>query len=199
MNDPDRIVGMKPGRVIVKPYDPRWPREFEDVRAELARALPSWVLSIEHVGSTAVPGLDAKPIIDILVGVPSLARRLELQPILESLGFEYRATDELPDRHYFPRTRGGYRVHHVSVAEPTSRHYRNTLIFRDALRADRQLAERYAALKRRLARELGTVRFAYLNAKTDFIHGVLRENGGELGGDYPTHDLGGRSRKAESR
>lgn len=186
---------MKPGRVIVKPYDSRWPLEFERVRAELAHALPSWVLSIEHVGSTAVPGLDAKPIIDVLVGVPSLQRGLELRPILESLGFEYRANDELPDRHYFPRTRDGYRVHHVSVAEPGSRHYRNTLIFRDALRADRQLAGRYARLKHRLARELGLVRFAYLNAKTELIHAVLRENGGELGGEYPTRDLGHGSRR----
>jgi GrpB-like predicted nucleotidyltransferase (UPF0157 family) len=183
-------VGMEPGRVIVCPYDPQWPLEYERVRRELEEALPAWVLSIEHVGSTSVPGLDAKPIIDILVGVPHLSKGLDLVPILESLDFEYRASDDLPDRHYFPRTVGGLRMHHVSVAEPGSRHFRNTVVFRNALRANPDLARRYADLKYRLAREVGTVRFAYLNGKTDFILSVLQEWDGEVGGDYPIRNFG---------
>jgi len=186
-------VGMKPGRVVVCPYSPDWPGEFEKVAQELRRSLPDWIVSIDHVGSTSVPGLDAKPIIDILVGVPNLARGLELVPFLESLGFEYRASDDLPDRHYFPRTLEGLRKHHVSVAEPGSRHFRNSLVFRDALRQTPELAGRYAALKRQLAREVGAVRFAYLNGKTDFILSVLRDFGGEVGGEYPTRNLGSRA------
>ena len=183
-------VGMEGGRVILRSYDPLWPSEYERVRRELEDALPSWILDIEHVGSTSVPGLDAKPIIDILVGVPGLTKGLDLVPILESRGFEYRASDDLPDRHFFRRIVGGLRMHHVSVAEPGSRHFRNTIVFRNALRASPELAKRYADLKYQLARDVGTVRLAYLNGKTDFILSVLQEWGGEVGGDYPTHDFG---------
>jgi len=178
------------GRIVVNRYDPSWPGEFERVRAELASALPEWVGSINHVGSTSVPGLDAKPIIDVLLGVPDLGEGLKLIPTLESLGFEYRPKDDLPDRHYFPRIIDGLGRHHVSVAAPESRHFRNTLIFRDALRSDPDLRRRYALLKRGLAEEVGSVRLAYLNGKTDFILSVLKTEGGEVGGDYPTRDLG---------
>ena len=184
---------MEPGRVVVCAYNPQWPDEYERVAQELRAALPEWTISIDHVGSTSVHGLDAKPIIDILVGVPNLLKGLELVPVLESLGFEYRASDDLPDRHYFPRTVDGLRKHHVSVAEPGSRHFRNTLIFRDALRSDSELAQRYSDLKHRLAREVGAVRFAYMNAKSDFVLFVLEKWGGEVGGDYPTRNLGSGS------
>lgn len=176
--------------IVVRPYHRLWPAEFERVRRELAYTLPSWIMSIEHVGSTSVPGLDAKPIIDILVGVPDLDRCLELVPTLEVLGFEHRPDDDLPDRHYFPRTIGGLRRHHVSVAQPSSRHHRNTLVFRDALRRDTNLADRYAELKRRLAATVGLDRLSYLNGKTDFILGVLEAEGAEVSDDYPTRNLG---------
>ena len=175
-------IGMEKGAgIVVRPYHESWPIEFERVRQELARALPPWIISVNHVGSTSVPGLDAKPIIDILVAVPDLADALELVPMLESLGFEYRPKDDLPDRHYFPRTVAGLRLHHVSLAEPGSRYFRNTQIFCDALRADSAIAREYASLKRRLAAEVGTIRLAYLNGKTDFVQGVLAANGGEVG------------------
>jgi GrpB-like predicted nucleotidyltransferase (UPF0157 family) len=184
---------MAPGRIVVRPHDARWPLEYERVRKELEDSLPDWVLSMDHVGSTSVPGLAAKPIIDILVGVPDLSKGLQLVPVLESLGFEYRSSDDLPDRHYFPRTVDGLRMHHVSVTEPGSRHFRNTIIFRDALRADPEVAKQYAALKHRLAREVGTIRFAYLNGKSEFILSVLQDWSGEVGGDYPIHNLGSRA------
>ncbi len=184
-------VGMEKGAgIVVRPYDEAWPLEFERVREELIRWLAPWIISVDHVGSTSVPGLEAKPIVDILVGVPDLVEALAVVPTLESLGFEYRAKDDLPDRHYFPRTLDGLRKHHVSLAEPSSRYSRNTLIFRDALRVDPEIARRYAVLKRRLAEEVGTVRLAYLNGKTDFVLEVLAAHGGEVGGNYPSADLG---------
>lgn len=180
----------KDAGIEVRPYDESWPLEFERVRQELRSALPPSIISVQHVGSTSVPGLDAKPIIDILVAVPDLTAALALTPILESLGFEYRPKDDLPDRHYFPRTVGGLRLHHVSLAEPESRYFNNTLAFRDALRSDPILAGEYANLKRRLAEEVGAVRLAYLNGKTDFVLTVLAAHGGIVGGDYPTENLG---------
>lgn len=171
----------------VVPYDPLWPEEFARVRAELATVLADRVLSIDHVGSTSVPGLPAKPIIDISVAVPALNESLSLVPALQELGFTYRPDDELPDRHYLPRTVAGLRRHHVSLTEPDSWHRKNSVVFRDALRREEGLAREYARLKRRLAASSGADRLAYLNGKTDFILGVLRAEGLEPGPDYPTY------------
>ncbi|MGI9626789.1 MAG: GrpB family protein [Longimicrobiales bacterium] len=176
--------------IVLVDYDPLWAEEFKRVQYELKSALPPWVGPIQHVGSTSVTDLCAKPIVDVLVGVPRLKRTLELVPLLEALGFTFRPDDDLPDRSYFPRTVGGLRCHHVSIAEPTSRHYRNTLLFRDALRSDPGLAQRYGQLKRHLAARVGTDRLSYLNGKTDFVMGVLQATGGEIGDDYPIRDLG---------
>jgi len=184
---------MKVGEGIeIAPYNPLWPKEFDRVRGELLAALPPWILSVEHVGSTSVPGLDAKPIIDILVVVPHLEQSLTLRPTLERIGFQYRP-DELPDRHYFPRTVDGLRRHHVSLAEAGSWHQRNSMTFRDALRRDPILTARYGALKRRLASEVGTQRLDYLNGKTDFILEVLRAQGCEASPNSPLRNLGVRA------
>ena len=177
------------GGITLAPYDPLWPREFARVGDELAAALPDWILSIDHVGSTAVPGLAAKPIIDVSVAVQDLGSGLSLRPVLEELGFVYRPDDELPDRHYFPRTVGGLRRHHVSLAEPESWSRRNQIVFRDALRRDPELARRYGELKRRLTATVGTDRLAYLNGKTAFILSVLRAEGLRPSPDYPLHYL----------
>lgn len=185
---PQDSVGMRRGgEITLAPYDPLWPEEFARVRDELVAALPDWIISVDHVGSTSVPGLDAKPIIDINVAVPDLQDSLSLVPTLEALGFVYRVDDELPDRHYFPRTTGGLRRHHLSLAEPDSWHRRNSLTFRDALRRDPDLSRRYGALKRRLAESVGRDRLAYLNGKTDFVLGVLRAEGLQPARDYPLH------------
>lgn len=189
---PEDSVGMVRGSVIeIHAYHDLWPAEFARVRDELISVLPDWAHEIHHVGSTSIPGLAAKPIIDILVGVPSLERaRDELVEPIERLGFLYRSDDDLPDRHYCPRTVAGLRRHHVSMAVPTSRHFRNTLIFRDALRGTPGLAVEYETLKRRLAANVGEDRLSYLNGKTDFILSVLAAHGGVVGGDYPMRDLG---------
>ena len=173
--------------ITLAPYDPLWPREFARVRDELAAVLPSSILSIDHVGSTSVPDLCAKPIIDISVGVPDLGESLSLVPILEDLGFRYRGDDELPDRHYLPRTVAGLRRHHLSLSEPGSWQRRNSLTFRDALRRDPALARRYSELKQRLAATAGTDRRAYLNGKTSFILQVLEAEGCVPEPDYPIH------------
>ena len=183
---PQDSVGMRRGAEIsLAPYDPLWPDEFARVRDELSAALPAWVVRIDHVGSTSVPGLTAKPIIDISVAVPDLKASLLLIPTLARLGFVYRGEDELPDRHYLPRTVDGLRRHHLSLTEPDSWHRRNSLTFRDALRRDPELARRYGELKRRLAASVGTDRLAYLNGKTDFILDVLRTEGCAPSPDYP--------------
>lgn len=166
-------LGLRSGEVVVVPYDPRWRELFDAASAELSAALGSSILAIHHVGSTAVPGLCAKPILDILVSIPAFQAGVLLVPALESLGYEFRPDEEIPDRHYFRRRTGTTRTHHLSLAEPESEYHRVTLAFRDALRRDPELAAAYAALKLDLARRFPLDRAAYIEGKSLFVSEVL--------------------------
>ncbi len=163
-------------------YDPDWPRQFA-VEADRLRAVldPALVIGIEHFGSTAVPGLIAKPIIDILIAVHSLARAKAeaIEPIL-GLGYVYWADNPKPDRMFFVKGMppyGARRTHHVHITEPDGEMWRRRLPFRDYLRAHPDEAARYAALKRDLAQRHATDREAYTDAKTDYVAAVYRRMG----------------------
>lgn len=167
-------LGLKRGEVVVAPSDPRWPILFEEASAQLKGALGSAILAVHHVGSTAVPGLCAKPILDVLVSVPDFEDARQLIKPLQALGYEFRPDEEIPDRHYFRRPPGGeLRTHHLSLAEPGSQYHRVTIAFRDALRADPELAASYARLKLALADKFPRDRPAYIEGKTQFVMQVL--------------------------
>ncbi len=170
-------LGLERGTVVLVQHDPRWSTLFARASDELHAALGSSILAVHHVGSTAVPGLCAKPILDVLVSIPAFARGADLVPQLAALGYEFRPAEEIPDRHYFRRRNGTIRSHHLSLAEPKSRHHRVTLAFRDALRADPRLAQAYADLKQELAAQFPRDRAAYIEAKSGFISGVLAKEG----------------------
>lgn len=170
-------LGLESGTVRVVPYDDRWRALFDRAAAELREALGSEALEIHHVGSTAVPGLAAKPILDILVGIRDFDSARSLVPKIEDVGYEHRAGEEIADRHYFRRPRGRARTHHLSLALPTSHHFRVTMAFRDALRSDAALASEYAALKRGLAERYPREREAYQDGKTAFVERVLKTVG----------------------
>ncbi len=172
------VLGLESGHTTVVPYHPEWPTLFEGAAAEIRGVLGHQILGIEHVGSTAVPGLAAKPILDILVAVSDFQKALKAAPLLADLGYEHRPDEESPDRHFFRRRVDGRRTHHLSLAEPTSSHYRNTIVFRDALRADPRLAKAYEALKLDLANRFPHDREAYSRGKTQFVVDVLRASGG---------------------
>jgi len=151
---------------------------FEEASALLKAALGSAIFAVHHVGSTAVPALCAKPILDVLVSVPHFERARHLVKQLQLLGYEFRPEEEIPDRHYFRRPPGGeLRTHHLSLAEPGSRHHRVTLAFRDALRRDPELATAYAHLKLALAQRFPRDRPAYIAGKTQFVKQVLATMG----------------------
>lgn len=161
-------------RILIAPYDPEWPARFARERDLLQRAIGAWVVGdIHHVGSTAVPGLDAKPVIDILVGVEDLATsRACFEPLakLEYLYFPY-----LPDEmHWFCKPDPSRRTHHLHLVPRDSPRYRDELAFRDYLRSKPRKASDYAELKHRLAARFEYDREGYTNAKTDFIEGTLR-------------------------
>ena len=170
-------LGLELGTITVVPHDPRWATLFDEASAQLRTKLGDSILDMHHVGSTAVPGLCAKPVLDMLALIPSLEEARDLAPKLAELGYRVGPVDDVRDRLFFQRRSGTARTHHLSLAEPTS-HYRTvTLAFRDALRNDRALAARYCDLKMRLANQFPTDREAYQNGKTDFVLGTLERLG----------------------
>jgi GrpB-like predicted nucleotidyltransferase (UPF0157 family) len=160
--------------VVIVPYDPAWAKRFE-VERERLRLLLGAAVRIEHVGSTAVPGLGAKPIIDTLVGARSLAEIEARIPDLEAAGYAYVSEHEsvLPDRRFFAWPTLPPREVHVHAVELGTPFWREHLCFRDRLRADPELAADYDALKRRLAARHGNDREAYTEAKGPFIRSVI--------------------------
>ncbi len=157
-------------------YDPSWPSMFEAARLAL-HAIFHDGGQIEHVGSTAVPGLGAKPIIDIMIGLTTFDRVTRAFPGLEGLGYEYVSEyeAEFPDRRYFRKPAEHPRTHHLHIVERGSNFWTRHLLFRDRLRGNRQIAKTYETLKRALAIRYRHDGVGYTNAKTEFIEGVLHE------------------------
>ncbi len=160
-------------------YDPDWPRQFAAESRRLRTVLdPALVIGIEHFGSTAVPGLIAKPIIDILIAVHSLERaKSDAVAPIRSLGYAYWEDNPKADRMFFVKGMppyGARRTHHVHITEPDGEMWQRRLAFRDYLRAHPDEAERYAALKRDLAKRYAADREEYTVAKTDYVEAVHR-------------------------
>jgi GrpB-like predicted nucleotidyltransferase (UPF0157 family) len=161
------------GRLIVVDYDPDWPRLFESLRATVWNTVADIAISIEHVGSTAVPRLAAKPVIDIDVIVPgqeisgALAR-------LAAIGYEHQGDLGIPHREAFRCPRGSV-PHNLYLCAPTSPALANHLAIRDYLRANPADVQRYGDLKKRLAREFAHDIDGYVEAKTAFLVAILRQ------------------------
>ena len=155
-------------------YDPAWPARFKAERKRLLERFPAALIEVQHIGSTAIPGMPAKPIIDVMAGVASMAvADFLFEPILDHgyvTSVEFNAG--LTDRRWFMRHANGRRTHHLHVVAYDGKLWHQRLAFRDALRTDAALAERYAALKRELALRHGTDREAYTRAKGEFIRCV---------------------------
>jgi GrpB-like predicted nucleotidyltransferase (UPF0157 family) len=158
--------------VLIMPYDRLWPLEFEAEAARVERACDELPIRLEHVGSTAVPGLAAKPVIDILAGVPSRALRAPYIASLVQLGYEHKGNYGIRGRDYFRR--GSPRSHHVHMVSWSSAFWRDQLLFRDYLRAHDDVAREYAALKRELAVTFADDGRQYSDEKGPFIASVLR-------------------------
>lgn len=164
--------------VVIVDYDPRWPLLFDAEQQLLLGVLGPRALAIEHVGSTSVPGLGAKPIIDISVGVHNLMSAVDdCREPLQGLGYEYIPMPGLPDLRLFRRGPWRAATHHVHLVEFGGARWHRYLLFRDHLRARPDVAHQYDELKRGLAIEHGANRSAYQAAKMPFIDAVLAEAG----------------------
>ncbi len=167
--------------IVIADYDPSWPAQFETEAARLRAALGltengGLITRIEHFGSTSVPGLAAKPVVDLLVGARSIdAARQNAVPILSDMGYAYWSDNPNDAAHLFfvkglpPAPR---RTHHIHLVKPNSPMWER-LLFRDYLRAHSDARDAYAALKRDLAVRFTDDREAYTQAKTEFIQSIM--------------------------
>ncbi|OLD21547.1 MAG: hypothetical protein AUJ01_02010 [Acidobacteria bacterium 13_1_40CM_3_65_5] len=180
----ERIRRLVQEDVVIEPYDDRWPLSFEREKEHLLSCLPQELIRrIEHFGSTAVPGLAAKPIIDMLVEVTDLdATRSRIAPLLEAQGYDYlwrptRGEDGPPFYAWFIKrdSATGVRTHHIHMVEDHFVDHWDRLLFRDYLIAHPEIAQKYSVVKLRLASMHQKDRVAYTRDKTEFIARVTEQ------------------------
>ena len=165
--------------VAVVDYDPAWRRDFAVQRKRLTVLLRGWLAEpVEHVGSTSVPGLAAKPIVDILAPVTSLVEARAVVPTLQDDGWlDWPADPNRSWRLWFLRPQPEARTHHLYLIQYDDPHVRELRTFRDVLCANDALRDRYEVLKRNLANDFRDDREAYTKAKAGFIENELRHYG----------------------
>ncbi len=159
--------------IIIAEYDPGWPKAFRRERARILKTLGDAIVSVEHIGSTAVPGLAAKPIIDIMVGVRELSVGERQAGSLEAQGYVYCGEAGLPGRLFFRK--GNPRSHHVHIVQHEGSVWEPTIFFRDYLRQHPEAAAEYANVKRELAARFRTDIPGYGAAKEPFVERMLAE------------------------
>jgi GrpB-like predicted nucleotidyltransferase (UPF0157 family) len=158
--------------VEIVPYDSAWPDLFEQERHVLRHALSEWLVGpIEHIGSTAIPGLSAKPVIDIMAGVKTLEQSRPAIDAAATLGYCY-APYKVDLEHWFCKPSPAFRTHHLHLVPIGTAQWIRSIAFRDYLRVHAGVCAEYETLKRRLAREHRLDREAYTEAKRPFIDRV---------------------------
>jgi GrpB-like predicted nucleotidyltransferase (UPF0157 family) len=166
----DRVLigGREPAEITVVDYDERWPVRFREIAARVRQALGEDAVGVEHIGSTSVPGLAAKPIVDVLLTVADVSSEAAYLPALESAGFLLRVREP---EHRMVRTPA--RDVHIHVYEPGRPEVRDYIDLRDWLRVDAQDRDLYAATKRMLARRRWNDMNDYADAKTEVVLDLL--------------------------
>jgi GrpB-like predicted nucleotidyltransferase (UPF0157 family) len=173
--------------VVLADYDPAWPRTFEVLRDEIAAACGDLIVRIEHIGSTSVPGLAAKPVIDVMPGLRRFEAGDRCAALLAPLNYRYKGDGGIPGRHYFQKdwdSATGERIANVHMYEVGHDEWIAHLAFRDLLREHDEWRLRYEALKRELATRHPNDMEAYAEAKTAFVKEAVAQRLAEIGGGY---------------
>ncbi|MFI6740547.1 GrpB family protein [Nonomuraea sp. NPDC050451] len=160
-------------RVVIVDYEPAWPAMFAELATSMRRVLGDVAVRIDHIGSTSVAGLAAKPVIDVQISVRSFDPLEAFRAPLESMGLVYRADNPERTKRYFRETPGRRRTH-VHVRQLGSFSQQFPLLFRDYLRSHPSAAAEYALVKRRYAAEFRHDRLGYVKAKDSFVWDVVR-------------------------
>jgi len=167
-------IGLARGTVQLVPYQPGWHDLFRQEALLLRSVMGEEALQIEHIGSTSLEGMPAKPIIDLMVAIPSLTGAQRWIPQLEALTYEWRPDTEVPDRLFFAKGPRHQRTHHLSLAEPTSYFYRSKLLFLKFLRRHPDSFAEYRRLKEQLVTQHAQDRASYTKGKEAFVERILQ-------------------------
>jgi GrpB-like predicted nucleotidyltransferase (UPF0157 family) len=170
-----------PQSIVVVDYNPGWPLLFEEEKARILAVAGNYIEDIQHIGSTSVPGLGAKPTIDILIVLRDLALVEPCLQPLQGLNYEYRGESGIPERHFFRKPQGSNswleRTHNVHMVVKGGEEWRRMLSFRDYLRTNPEAVQRYYLLKQELTTRYGSREDAYTGypeGKTEFIESAIR-------------------------
>ena len=169
-------LGLKRGELRVSPYREEWKNLFEIEKKNIEKAIGDYIEDIQHVGSTSIPGMPAKPILDIAIAVKDFEEaRVCIKPLCDR-GYTFKGENGIPRRHYF--LKGEPCTHHIHMLEKDSEEWEKLILFRDYLRSNQKTAEEYKKLKRNLSERHREDRKVYQAAKTDFVAAVIRKSPG---------------------
>ena len=169
-------LGLQRGTVRLEEYNLEWPKLFAKEKRLLLQTFGDRIIAIEHIGSTSIPGLIAKPIIDINIAVESLGDILDFITKLQELDYEYIPERRFSDRQFFPKGPPEKRTHHLNLVEITSdTGWKNQLLFRDYLREHEDVRNAYAKLKKELAEKYSDNREEYTERKSPFVIAVIEK------------------------
>ena len=163
-------------KITLVPYDAAWPEKFQKEKQEIMEAIGKYVLSIEHKGSTAIPYLIAKPIIDIQIGVKTLRNAVHCIPRLEELGYKYLPEIEslTPNRRLFRKPAEGKKEFQIHMWKYQSEEWEEFLLFRDYLREHPEMAKEYEFVKKHMAKRFPENETAYSIGKEGFIQVIIQ-------------------------
>ncbi|MBI4118135.1 MAG: GrpB family protein [Parcubacteria group bacterium] len=165
-------VGLKRGTVKVIPYQKKWAKEFEKEKARILKVCGDKIIAIEHIGSTSVPGLAAKPIIDIAVGVAKLKDAEKLLQPLKKIGYNFYKKFQR-QRLFIAKGPDERRTHYLHVMRYNGSKWKTDQLFRNYLRTHSAEVKRYADLKKSLAKEYADDRKSYSDHKNKFIQSII--------------------------
>ena len=167
------LLGLNRGTVSLSPHREEWHELFANEKTLILDGIDEHVVAIEHVGSTPICGIVAKPILDVMVGIPTFKDGEKCVQALEQLGYEYKGENGVPFRHFFGK--GIPRTHHLHMVAVDGDFWKNHLVFRDHLRHNNSAAQEYNDLKLSLAHRFPNDREAYTNGKETFVKRILGE------------------------
>jgi len=170
-----KIIGLKRKKVKLISYKPAWKKLYKKEEELLHHALSKYVSDIQHVGSTSVPGVKSKPIIDIAVGVKSLKIGKKFIGPLKKMGYEYMGNAGVRGRLFFAKGSRKNRTHYLHVEKLNSKNWQNHIIFRNYLRSHKNAIKEYNELKERLAKEFKNDRDQYTSKKEFFIRKIIKK------------------------
>ena len=178
----DDEIGLARWTVKVVAHHPKWAEHFRQEKEILFQIMGPKLLDVRHIGSTSIPAMLAKPIVDILAAVKTLS---DVEPFTEDLirvGYQDKGNGDVPGRRYFVKGGEGKRTHHLNFCEMNSLFWTSHLAFRDYLERHPDAAKQYAALKRALAAKFPDDRLAYTAGKEEFVRSILKLAANECSG-----------------